>query len=145
MKTYFLFFLLIMGFISAGKAQSAIYKCLAYEYKDEKEPSNNKVITDPVFVSVGQSEVKLFMNQDAQKPEDVEMKWNIVSKVEETPTATQGLRKTTYTVRREVNGVEEQELLYMYKTEDATVKTLDITIYDPKQKTSWIFNSLIRE
>ncbi len=150
MKTYFLTIALLAGAISICTAQPVIYKCIGYEFRDEKDPSKDKLEADAVFVSLDfNSEsgrcFKLLMNQNSEKPEDVEMKWNIVSKIETTPTATPSLIKTTYTVRREVQGMEEPELLYMYKTEDTAVKTLDITIYDPKQKTSWVFNALIRE
>jgi len=150
MKTHFLIIALLAVATSIGLAQPVIYKCMNYEFKDEKDPLKDKEETDIVYVSLDLNSkadacIKLLLNQNAERPEDVEMKWNIVSKIETTPTATPSLIKTIYTVRREVQGMEEPELLYMYKTEDTAVKTLDITIYDPKQKTSWVFNALIRE
>jgi hypothetical protein len=149
MKKYF-FIALLLNIVAVCNAQPVIYKCMNYEFKDEKDPSKDKIETDVSFISLdlnSQSNpcLTLTLNQEAEKPEDIVMKWNIVNNLGVTPGTPKNITKTTYTVRREVLGVEEPELFYLYKTDDNTINTIDITISDLKGKTTWNFYALMKE
>lgn len=142
MRYKFLTVIFLLAFLT-NFGQTGIYTSSDFAYRSQKDPSKNRdentvktLIVD--FDAIGKKYFTWRISDPGDK-QDVFLKWNIYSKIDDSYIKERNIKQTVYTAKLEVSGVEQEEIENIYVIFNYNNNTSAFIIYSPKYDVSNIF------